>query len=47
MQDECKHIHKMCSLMLQYAKMDIEIPFIVKNLISSALCVCSDGMYTI
>ncbi|XP_076239619.1 kinetochore component rough deal [Calliopsis andreniformis] len=42
MQDECKYIQKMCSLMLQYAKTDTNIASTVHSLISSALCVCSD-----
>ncbi|XP_053980593.1 kinetochore-associated protein 1 [Hylaeus volcanicus] len=42
MQEECQYIHKMCSLMLQYAEMDPGIAVNIQNLISTSLCVCSD-----
>lgn len=47
MADECQYIHKISFLMLKYVKMDADIAFAVQNLISSALCVCSNGMYTV
>ncbi|XP_076666441.1 kinetochore component rough deal isoform X2 [Andrena cerasifolii] len=42
MADECQYIHKICFLMLKYVKMDADIAFAVQNLISSALCACSN-----
>ncbi|XP_046140981.1 kinetochore-associated protein 1 isoform X1 [Osmia bicornis bicornis] len=42
--DECQYIYKICSIILQYAKMDVDIAIAIaiRNLSSSALCVCLD-----
>ncbi|XP_076628517.1 kinetochore component rough deal [Colletes latitarsis] len=42
MPEECQYIHKMCLLMLQYAKMDSDMVVNVQNLISATLCICSN-----
>ncbi|XP_078043624.1 kinetochore component rough deal [Augochlora pura] len=41
--NECPYIYKICLTILQYTEMDEDTAIAVKNLISSALCVCPDN----
>ncbi|XP_076384930.1 kinetochore component rough deal isoform X2 [Megalopta genalis] len=41
--DECPYIYKICLTILQYTEMDEDAAIAIKNLISSALCVCLDN----
>lgn len=42
--DECQYIHNICILIMQYAKLDVDITATVQNLSTAALCACLDGM---